>query len=306
MIVHFDVDQNLKPLISGRKIALPLTLKTVSRIKNKKQIDIISIKTQSVINQKILDSFPNLKLIITRTVGFDHIDLDACQKRRIAVYHIPNYGSAEVAQHTIALLLCAARRILPANQKTHQGKFSYRNFLGISLVDKTLGLIGTGKIGLEVAKIAKSLGMKIIAYDLYQNQQAAKTLGFQYVSLAFLLKNSDVITLHLPLTKKTQHFLSNQNLKTIKKGAILINTARGDLIDFNSLLKYADKFDSICLDVVDNELNFNKNHPVLKLKNCLITPHCAFYTDHSLKIIASETEENIKRFYQGEKTNRII
>ncbi len=305
MIIHFDVDPILAVLLSGEKNSIEVTPKTLERIKNKDKITIMSIKTSSYITKEVLESFPKLKMIQTRTVGVDHIDLVSCKERKITVYYIPNYGPQNVAQHAIALILVGARNIIDANIDTHKGNFSYKNFLGISLNGKTLGVIGTGKIGLEVIKIAKSMGMKILAFDIFKNDSALQN-GAKYVSLPKLLKGSDVISLHIPSTKQTYHLLSDRELKLVKKGVILVNTARGDLIDTNSLIKYADKFHSICLDVVEGELTFNKKHPLLKLTNCIITPHSAFYTDESMKIIAKETIENIKRFQNGDRTNRVV
>lgn len=303
MIIHFDVDRNLDLLLSGKKFPNEVTPQTVGIIKNKDKITILSVKTQSLITKEVIEAFPRLKLIVTRTVGVDHIDLTACKERKVAVYHIPNYGPQHVAQHAIALMLTGARNITMANHDTHKGNFSYKNFCGISMHGKILGVIGTGKIGLETIKIAKSLGMKIVAFDIYQND-TAKQYG-KYVSLPKLLKESDVISLHIPSTKETYHMLGDKELKMVKTGAILVNTARGDLIDTKALVKNAQKFHAICLDVVEGELTFTKKHPLLKLKNCIITPHCAFYTDESLKVIAQETEENIKRFQREDRTNRV-
>ncbi len=306
MIVHFDIDKNVFPLLLGDRRETEISAKTVFKIKDKEKITGITIKSQSTINSFVLDKFPRLKLIIARTVGLDNIDLKECKARDIAVYHIPNYGPQHVAQHAIALILTTARNIIPANNDTRKGSFSYKNFLGISMYGKTLGVIGTGKIGLEVIKIAKSLGMKIIAFDIYKNEIATKELNFNYVTLNKLLQLSDVITLHIPSTKETKYLLNSKNLKLIKKGAILVNTARGDLISTKDLLKQIKKFKAVCVDVVEDELNFSKNNPLLKYDNIIITPHCAFYTDESLKTIAKETLENIKRFEGGDRTNRVI
>lgn len=304
MIIHFDVDPILASLLSGEKKSIEVTPQTIEGIKNKDKITIMSIKTSSHITKEVLESFPRLKMIQTRTVGVDHIDLNACKERMIAVYHIPNYGPQNVAQHAVALMLAGARKIIDANIDTHSGNFSYKKFLGISLQGKTLGVIGSGKIGIEVIKIAKSLGMDILTYDIFKNDTAKKYA--KYVSLPHLLKESNVITLHIPSTKETYHMLGDKEFKLIKNNAILVNTARGDLIDTKALIKHADKFHSICLDVAEGELTFNKKHPLLKLKNCIITPHSAFYTDESMKIIAIETLENIKRFQKGDRTNRVV
>lgn len=306
MIVHFDVDPVLNNLLTGEKYSIKVTPASISKIKNKDKVTVISLKTSSFITKEVLEAFPKLKMLQTRTVGVEHIDLESCKERKIAVYHIPNYGPQHVAQHAIALMLTGARSIIPANLDTHSGNFSYKNFLGISLDGKILGIIGTGKIGIEVVKIAKRLGMKIIAFDIFKNENAAKLHGFSYVTLNQLIKESDVISLHIPSTKETYHMLGDKEFKLTKDNAILVNTARGDLINTKALIKYADKFHSICLDVVEGELTFNKNNPLLKLKNCIITPHSAFFTDESMKTIARQTLENIKRFQRGDRTNSVV
>jgi len=306
MTVHFDVDDNLDKLFSGNKTSLSVREGNLAKIKNKEKISAISLKSQSKITKEVLEHFPKLKLIATRTVGYDHIDLSECKKRGVAVYNVPSYGSMHVAQHGVALMLSGARNIIRANKETHLGKFSYKNLLGISLVGKTLGVVGTGKIGLEFIKIARSLGMKIVAYDIFKNEKAAEELDYKYVTLDDLLKQSDVITLHIPSTPKTKHLLDAKRLKSVRQGAILVNTARGDLIDEKALVANIKKFHAVCLDVLQNEDKFSRTHPLLKFENVIITPHVAFYTDESIKEIARETLLNIERFRKGDKTNRVV
>ena len=159
---------------------------------------------------------------------------------------------------------------------------------------------------MEFIKIARSLGMKIVAYDIFKNEKAAEELDYKYVTLDDLLKQSDVITLHIPSTPKTKHLLDAKRLKSVRQGAILVNTARGDLIDEKALVANIKKFHAVCLDVLQNEDKFSRTHPLLKFENVIITPHVAFYTDESIKEIARETLLNIERFREGDKTNRIV
>ncbi len=305
-ICHFDCDSFIFPLLKERKSTLELTPKTVRKIKGVGELEIVTVKTQSYINSAVLSKMTHLKLVITRTVGVDHIDLEACKEKNIAVYHIPSYGPKSVAQHTIALLLSGAREIVKANDQTHKGRFSHKKFMGLSMEGKTLGILGTGRIGLEVVKIAKVLGMHILAFDISKNDNAAKELGFKYVELDKLLKNCDVLTLHLPATAATRHIIDDSAIKKLKNGVILVNTGRGDLIDTKALIKHIKKFYAIALDVIEKEDKFNKRHPLLKFNNVVITPHCAFFTDQSLKVIVQETQANINRFKSGDKTNRVI
>lgn len=306
MTIHFDVDQHLMAYLKGVKSNLSIREETLTAIDNKNRIEVVSIKSQSKISKEVLRHFSKLQLIVTRTVGVDHIDLSECKKRGVAVYNVPSYGSMHVAQHGVALMLSGARNIIRANKETHLGKFSYKNLLGISLVGKTLGVVGTGKIGLEFIKIARSLGMKIVAYDIFKNEKAAEESDYKYVTLDNLLKQSDVITLHIPSTPKTKHLLDAKRLKSVRQGAILVNTARGDLIDEKALVANIKKFHAVCLDVLQNEDKFSRTHPLLKFENVIITPHVAFYTDESIKEIARETLLNIERFRKGDKTNRVV
>src|SRR3989344_2021277 len=193
-IIHFDVDAELNKYLKDEKHS-----QTLQKISNKKRysaVEAITIKSLSQVNKKTLANFPKLKLIDTRTVGTDHIDLDYCKQKGIAVYRIVDYGSFNIAEHVFALLLSGARNIVSSQREIKKGIFSHVNHLGFALKGKTLGVVGTGKIGLEVIKRAKGLEMKVVAYDVFKNEKAAKELDFPYVSLKELAKTSDAITLH--------------------------------------------------------------------------------------------------------------
>lgn len=306
-IIHFDIDENLKPYLKGENYSFSLNKKNISKIKDKNKIEGVTFKSQSdLFDKKIIEEFPNLKLVITRTAGTDHVNLDFCKEKNIAVYNIPDYGSYNIAEHAFALLLNGAKNITSANNYTHQGKFDYANYLGVSLKGKTLGVLGTGKIGLELIKMAKGFDMDIFAFDVFKNEKAAKELNFKYVPLDELLKNSDFISVHVPLFPKTKHMIGENEIKKIKKGAILVNTSRGAIIDTKALIRNINKFKAVCLDVLENEKTFSKNHPLLSFSNVIITPHIAFYSDATVKKIAEETLENIKRFQKKDNTNRVI
>lgn len=295
-IVHFDVDSEIKKYLKGNLYLFSMTFRNLRKISNKKKIQIISLKSQSSIDKKILEYFPNLKLIITRTVGVDHIDLKACKKIGIAVKNILDYGASNIAEHALALLMAGARNIIFANKEVHGGKFDYKDFLGISFKEKTLGVIGTGRIGLELIKLMKNFGMKIVCYDVIKNEKARKELNFSYISLKNLLKTSDFISIHVPLLNSTFHLIGEKEIRLMKKEVILVNTSRGEIIDTKALIKNIRKFKAIGLDVLEGERNFNKSNPLLKYDNVIITPHIGFYTDESIKIIAAKTNEYIKNY----------
>lgn len=298
-IIHFDVDETLKKYLKETCLSFPLSLKNLKKISSRKSLEIISITSSTTIDKDILKHFPNLKLIITRSVGLDHIDLKTCKKRRVLVYNIPDYGPYNIAEYAIALLLTGARNIIQAVKSVHQGKFSYKKFLGVSLKEKTLGVIGTGKIGIEFIKLAKAFGVKILAYDINKNDKRVKELGFNYVNLNKLLAASDFISLHVPLSAETKHLIREKEIKLMKKGVVLVNTSRGAIIDTQALIKNIKKFKAVCLDVLENENEFSKSHELLQYNNVIITPHMAFYTDASVKKIANETEKLILNFIRN-------
>lgn len=302
-IVHFDVDDNLTRHLEGVKHAYPLQDYTGEDID---KIEAVSFKLASNGDKTTLSRFSNLKLAITRTVGTDHIDLDYCKVSDIAVYHIIDYGSFNIAEHTFALLLTGARNIMAAQQEIRQGIFSYAHHLGVSLKGKKLGVVGTGRIGLEVIKRAKGFEMEVIAYDVFKNEKAQKELGFEYVELENLAIESDIISLHAPLMESTRHMINEAIIEKMKEGVILINTARGGLIDTKAMIKFINKFRFIGLDVLEDEQVFTKDHPLLEYSNVLITPHIAFYSDASVKKIAEETIRLYHNFIDKVQDGRVV
>ena len=298
-IAHFGVDYSIKKYLNGSIFPFHLSPKTFSKISNSKNIEAFSIKSQSIIDKKILKNFPKLKMIVTRTIGKDHIDLKACKLKKIKVCNVPNYGSSNIAEHAIALLLAGCRNVVQADKHVHKGKFSYNDFLGVGMKGKTVGVIGTGKIGLAFIKLAKAFDVNIIAFDVFKNEKAASESGFKYVALENLLTNSDFISIHVPLLPETKHMIGEKELKKMRNGIILVNTSRGAIIDTLALIKHIKKFKAVCLDVLEDELNFSKNHPLLKYDNVIITPHIAFYTDLSVIEIARQTNIHIDNYFKG-------
>ena len=306
-ILHVDVDKNLIPLLSaGRTRSFTLRPGTVQRISKKQSVSCITCKSQSILTAEVLASFPSLKLIVARTVGTDNIDLKYCKAHGIAVYHIPNYGSQVVAEHALALTLAGARHIVQANREVHTGKFSYEPFFGMAIGGKTVGVVGTGKIGRAFIKLISAFGVKILAYDVFKNQKVAGDLGFQYLSLPKLLKSADIVSIHVPLLAKTKHLIGAKEFEIMKEGSILVNTSRGAIIDTNALLSRISKFWAVCMDVVEDEDKFTKYNPLVGYKNVIITPHVGFYTDQSIKRIVQETERCIMNYIKGTQEGKIV
>lgn len=302
-IIHFDVDKNLSKYLNGTKYEYSLQDYVEDDIS---QIEAVSIKLASQADKTTLARFSNLKVLITRTVGTDHIDLDYCRVSEIAVYRIADYGSFNIAEHAFALLLAGARNIISSQNEIRNGIFSYAHHLGVSLKAKTLGVVGTGRIGLEMIKRAKCFEMNVIAFDVSQNKQAQKELDFEYVNLEDLALGSDIITLHAPLLDETYHMINADIIEKMKEGTILINTARGGLIDTKAMIRSISKFRFIGLDVLEDEQVFTKFHPLLEYPNVVITPHIAFYSDASVKKIAEETMRFFDNFEKNDKEGRVV
>ena len=206
-----------------------------------KGIDILSPFIQSRVDKKVIDALPRLKFVTTRSTGFDHIDIEYAKQKRIPVSNVPTYGENTVAEHAFALILSLARNLKKAHARANEGDFSIRDLIGFDLKGKTMGIIGTGHIGLRALKMAVGFGMKALAYDPAPNSFLEEVLGFTYVDFETLLKNSDIISLHAPNNRKTHHMINTGNIGLIKKGAILINTARGGLVDTSALIKALDE-----------------------------------------------------------------
>ena len=284
--------------------------------------EIISVFIYSNVNKKILSKLKKLKAIVTRSTGIDHIDIGACKKKKIKIYNVPDYGQNTVAEHTFALILSLSRKINKAYDQTTKGNFSLENLEGFDLKGKTLGIIGMGSIGRHVARIANGFEMEVVAYDPFPNKSLEKKFNFRYTSLRELLKNSDVVSLHCPYTKKNHHLINANNLKIMKKNSLLINTARGDLIDTPSLVKALSekRIGGAGLDVLEGELlikeeaellslHFPKkkletlieDHLLLTFDNVIITPHIAFYSEEALKRILNTALEDIQAIIKNKK-----
>lgn len=266
--------------------------------------DIISIFIDTPLTKKDLDKFPHLKLIVTRSSGFDHIDLEACKARNISVCNIPNYGKNTVAEFALALLLALSRKVFASYQVVQTtGKFIREGMTGFDLKNKTLGIIGTGNIGTEMVKIAQGLGMNIIAYDINQ------TLDIPYKTLEEVLKESDVISLHVPYNKHTHYLLNEKNIPLIKKGSYLINTARGPVIEMTALLNALEsgQIAGAGLDVIENEddLSSEISQRLIAHPNTIITPHNAFNTKEALIRILDTTVKIINDFKNGKPVTEI-
>ncbi len=287
--------------------------------------DVISTFIYSVLNEEILSEFKQLKLIATRSTGFDHIPLDYCREKDILVSNVPEYGDSTVAEHVFGLLLAISHNLVEAVDRTRRGDFSLRGLRGFDLQGKTFGVVGTGSIGQHVIKIARGFDMEVIAFDVKPNPELAQEIGFDYVSMDELLQSSDIITLHVPANKHTYHLISDDEFNQMKEGVVLINTARGSVVHIEALARALSigKVAAAGLDVLPEEPTIREEsellrsfyreqhnlqtllagHVLLRLRNVIITPHNAFYTQEAIWRILDTTLENIQNFVQGNPIN---
>lgn len=271
------------------------------------QAEVLSIFINSKVDASVMQRFPNLKLVATRSTGFDHIDLDYCRANNINVCNVPRYGEQTVAEYAFALMLTISRRVAQGVSRLQNDKaFNQESLRGFDLENKTLGVIGTGKIGQHAIKIAKGFGMNVIAFDVYPNQAFADQMDFPYKTLDEVLEQSDVLTLHAPYNKSTHHMINTENISKIKKGAVLVNTARGGLVEPKALLSALDSgiLASAGIDVWEDEHTLFQDEVAQKLINhpkMVPTPHNAFNTIEALHRILDTTADNIQKNSQGEK-----
>ena len=288
---------------------------------------IISAFIYSNLDASVLSQLPAVRMIATRSTGYDHIDMAYCRERKIVVSNVPSYGANTVAEHTFALLLSLSRNIYQARERTLRNDFSFHGLQGFDLMGKVMGVIGTGQIGQHVIRIAKGFEMQVLAYDLHQNGAARERLGFEYVGLDALLARSDVISLHCPLTAETHHLIGKQAFKKMKKSVYLINTARGGLIDTEALLWALDAgiVAGAGLDVLEEEESVReerellsgrfdgaklqtvlRNHVLAKHERVIITPHIAFNSREAVRRILETTLENISAYLVQAPINVVV
>lgn len=284
------------------------------------QVLVVFIKSQ--VSQTIIDKLPKLEAIITKSTGFDHIDIAYAKQKNIIISNVKTYGENTVAEHTLALMLNLARNVHKSYLRTSQQNLSIEGLRGFDLKGKTLGVLGVGHIGLHVIRVAQALGMKVKAYDINQDAFLSEVLHFEYATLDEILQSADILTLHMPHNKYTHHFLNENTIKKTKKGVIIINTARGELIDTKALYKYlkTGHIGGAGLDVIEGEQLLSHEEEVLsdpnyqdkltsimidkkifQMENVIFTPHNAFNSHEAIQRILETTSEMIKEFIETKK-----
>ena len=269
-------------------------------------VDVLCMRDQfGRVTPELLARLPNLKLIVTRSAGYDHIDLEAAEQHGVAVCNVPDYGAHMIAEHAFGLLLAVARNIVKGNNRYKVERiFSDSGLQGIELYGKTLGVVGTGRIGLHSARIARGFGMHVVAHDMFENRAAAEELGFQYLPLEDLLAESDAVTIHVSLNDATRHLIDAGRLAQMKAGAILVNTSRGAVVDTPALIAAlrSGHIGGAGLDVLEDE---RKQYHDFGDLNVVVTPHLGWYTGAAVDRILSIALAGIEGFLKGERINRV-
>jgi D-lactate dehydrogenase len=253
----------------------------------------------------------NVRLVLMRCAGYNNVDMEAAAKYDIRVMRVPGYSPEAVAEHAMALALACNRRLYKAYNKVRENDFSLSGLMGFNFYQKTAGIIGTGKIGAAMCRICRGFGMKVIAYDVYENPSLKDFV--EYVSLEKLLSDSDVISLHCPLMDSTYHLINLDTIRQMKDGVILVNTSRGALVKTDDLIEgiRMHKFAGVGLDVYEEETNnvfedrsdeileHSTTARLLSFPNVMITSHQGFFTREALGAIAETTLQNALDFKAG-------
>lgn len=273
--------------------------------------DAVCVFVNDTVDAAVVDRLYQLgvKAIVLRCAGFNNVDIKACEGK-LRVFRVPAYSPHAVAEHAMALLLTINRRTHKAYIRTRDFNFSLQGLAGFDLYGKTVGIIGTGKIGRVFADICKGFGMKILAYDKFPNPDA----GLTYVDLPELFAQADIISLHCPLTEETRHLINDKTIAMMKKGVTIVNTSRGALVDTEALINgiKEKKVGAACLDVYEEEGDFfyedfsghivqdDKLVRLIAMPNVIVTSHQAFLTNEALDNIAATTVNNLTRFFSGD------
>lgn len=331
-IVVFEVEEweraTFDALGSDHEVVFVEQALSAANVGHYSDADIISTFIYSNLGTHVLERFAHLKLIATRSTGFDHIDQEYCTRQNIMVCNVPTYGDNTVAEHVFGLLLAISHNMVEAVDRTRRGDFSLRGLQGFDLFRKTLGVVGTGNIGRNVIGIARGFGMEVLAFDVKPDEAFAESRGIRYVDMSELLAQSDIISLHVPSNQHTYHLLNDEAFACMKDGVVLINTARGNVVDIQALVRAlaTGKVRAAGLDVLPEEPTIREeaellrsvyhrehdvetllaDHILLRLRNVIITPHSAFNTREAIERILDTTVTNIAAFVRGDAQNVVV
>ena len=330
-ICFYDIEESEKNHFSGLPDVhdIKFTEQSLTNENIESDVEILSIFVSSTVDISSIEKMPKLKLIACRSTGFSNIDLVACSERGIAVVNVPTYGEHTVAEYTFALMLALSKKIITSAQQMLLGSIDHSVLHGIDLQGKTLGIVGVGRIGINVSMLAEAFGMKVIAYDPFAKPEISHKGKIEMVELHNLAAKADIITLHAPLTKDNTHMIDQILLSKMKKGVFIINTARGELIETNALISAlkSGKIAGAGLDVLEDEklMDFHEealllkkskvgketlehvlaNSILMQFPNVILTSHNAYNTTEAILRINKTTVDNIKHYLAGEVRNKV-
>lgn len=293
------------------------------------EAEAISVFVSSKVTRELMEKMPKLKLIATRSMGYDHVDMRAAKEKGITVTNVPSYGDHTVAEYTFMLLLALSRRLLPALEAVDKGKVRNELLTGIDLTGKTLGIIGAGRIGRMVARIARGFDMHVLAYDLNPTKEGLD-LGIQYIPLDDLLAQSDIVSIHCPYTEANKHLINKEAVDKMKSGSLIINTARGELVDTKALIEglQSGRLNGAAVDVVEGEKLVDIDEEMMllrgndklgdkkleqslelsilrKMPNVIVTPHNAFNTSEAIERINEATATSVTKYWSDDVPFRV-
>lgn len=312
-------EEYLKEKLAGHEVVTFAGELNKESLPEDKSFEAVCTFVGSEVSKGVIEALPNLKLIATRSTGYDHIDLEAAKAKGVQVANVPTYGENTVAEFAFALLLTLSRKIYQGYDRLREeGVYSFDGLMGFDLKGRTMGVVGTGNIGKHMIRMARGFEMRVIAYDAFPKAGLDKELGFEYkATLEELLSEADVVSLHVPYLPATHHIINKDNIGKFKKGAILINTARGALVETDALVRALKegKLGGAGLDVLEeegvmkDELGYLmsgddksdlkvvlENHELIDMDNVIVEPHNAFNTREARTRILDTTVENIESF----------
>ncbi len=268
-------------------------------IERVRDADVLVVRSATKVTRDVIEAGKKLRIIARAGVGLDNIDVKAAQEKGIAVVNAPEAPSVAVAELTIGLMLAFVRHIPAADASMKSGKWEKKAFMGRELRGKTLGIVGTGKIGREVARRAKAFEMNLLLYDVVRDEEFAREVGGRYVGLEELLRNSDFVSIHVPLTESTRCLIGQREISMMKPGAVLVNTSRGAVVDEKALAEAlkAGRIGGACLDVFEKEPPVGS--PILECPNIVLTPHIGASTAEAQREAALIIAEKIRRIVEG-------
>lgn len=295
---HYRIEQSILEPLGAQLTHIDTVGKALSDFPEIINADAI-LTRETKITATLIDQLKQCKVILRYGVGIDNIDLEAAKNRNIYVVNVPDYGSDAVAEHALALMLCATRRITTLHERIHQGQWGgEKPGIIYSFKGKTLGLIGTGRIGMAFVEKCQGLGFKrVIAYDPY----ISTCPGVELHDFDSVIKESDFLSLHTPLTPQTKHMINRETLKKMKPTLVLVNTARGGLINEHDLAEALKNGTILAagLDVFENE-PLPTNHPLMSLQNVVLTNHVGWYNEESIENLQRKAAEEVARVLKGE------